>query len=572
MKLPVRWLVAALTAAHSAAAPAPRLAFESALTKIFADEPAPAGSASWLVSMARGERESFQLLIEAGARELHDVTVESMPPRAGGPEVELNLVGYVRTAADDRRPWAKREGVGRIGWWPDPLLPNRPFNVASGQTQPVWITVYAPPHTPAGVYHGKLQVDPHSGRKREMAYQVQVFDVDLPAEQQMRNAAFMPTGNLLAHYQPEGGIMGAEFLALYKKWVRKAFSQHLGPTFDMLMGWNQGAIRTDTTAGPLGPTRSMLLSGTGTHQVWPLLGSAGHYDFHVIDQLLDIGGEYGMRQFSIAMFDRDETWEQHSETMKSRMKEALRAYAAHLRGRGVLHEAYVYNSDEPPEKHWNTIRNNYSFVKSIVPDLKVWLCLNQPKAVQALKGSTDIWDVYIAQFDRSGVDARRREGEQVIWAVCVWPDDHPNLFIEYPGVDARAIGWLTYRYGISGFEYWGLNQWGENTGRRDWANFDRGTTRTTWRRTKWPWGDGWLLYPGERGEPLSSVRFDNLRDGFEDAELLLLLSLRGGKAEADGIADPVAQSIKGYTRDPREFEKAHRALLEALAARGRKQK
>jgi len=41
-----------------------------------------------------------------------------------------------------------------------------------------------------------------------------------------------------------------------------------------------------------------------------------------------------------------------------------------------------------------------------------------------------------------------------------WPHEHPNLFLEYPAVDARIIGWLTYRYGISGFEYWGLNRWG----------------------------------------------------------------------------------------------------------------
>ncbi len=128
----------------------------------------------------------------------------------------------------------------------------------------------------------------------------------------------------------------------------------------------------------------------------------------------------------------------------------------------------------------------------------------------------------------------------------------------------------TYRYRISGFEYWGLNQWGENTGRRDWANFTRDDTRTTWQRTKWPWGDGWLMYPGDRGEPLSSVRFENLRDGFEDAELLLLLESLGGKAEADRIAGSVAGSLTGYAQDPQALKGARLALLEALVARGKK--
>ena len=553
-----------------AATRGPKIAFQSALAKVFQDEAPPPGKPTWRLSMARGERESVQLLITAGGSDLNSVTVKDAGGRRDEFTVELSLVAYVKTAIGDRRPWAKSEGVGKVGWWPDPLLPNRPFDVAAGETQPVWVTVFARPGAPAGVHEAKLRVDLGRSGKREMAYQVRVFDVDLPAEQKLRNAAFMPPGNLSAHYKPAGGIAGPEFLALYKKWVRKAFSQHLGPTFDMLMGWNQGALRTNTTAGPLGPTAEMLLGRKDSHLSWPVLGGPGHYDFRVVDELLDIGREYGLRQFAIAMFDREETWEQHSEKMKADMASLLRAYSAHLRSKGMLDAAYVYNSDEPPEKHWDTIRNNYSFVKSVVPELKVWLCLNQPKAVRGLQGSTDIWDVYIRQFERSGVEQRRRAGEQVIWAVCVWPHEHPNLFIEYPAVDARIIGWLTYRYGISGFEYWGLNQWGENTGQRDWANFERGGTRTTWQRTKWPWGDGWLMYPGERGEPLSSVRFDNVRDGFEDAELLLLLASRGDRAAADRIARSVAGSITGYARDPREFEKARLALLEALAARGKK--
>jgi hypothetical protein len=244
------------------------------------------------------------------------------------------------------------------------------------------------------------------------------------------------------------------------------------------------------------------------------------------DELATLGRAYGMRQFSIAIFNREESWEQHTEAMKAAMADYLKAYASHLRGLGLLEDAYVYNVDEPPEEKWDTVRNNYRFVKSVEPDLKTWLCLNQPKAVRDLQGYTDILDVYIRQYKSSEVAPHLQPGKQLIWAVCVWPHEHPNLFIEYPGEDARAIGWLTYRYGISGFEYWGLNQWGRNTGRRDWANFRSGGTRTSWQATKIPWGDRWLFCPGDLGEPLSTVRFENLRDGFEDAEILTLLADR----------------------------------------------
>ena len=219
---------------------------------------------------------------------------------------------------------------------------------------------------------------------------------------------------------------------------------------------------------------------------------------------------------------------------------------------------------------WETVKKNFEFIKGVDPSLKVWLCLNEIKAVQALAGYTDIWDVYVQQYERSGIEEKRKAGEPVIWAVCVYPHDHPNLFIEYPAMDARVLGWLSYIYRVSGFEYWGLNQWGNNAGRKDWAPFRKGLTRTGWRRTTWPLGDGWLMYPGPDGEPLSSIRFENLRDGFEDAELLKLLEARGMESEARTIARRVARTTQDFTSDPEVVESAHEALLRTLTAKNSK--
>ena len=80
----------------------------------------------------------------------------------------------------------------------------------------------------------------------------------------------------------------------------------------------------------------------------------------------------------------------------------------------------------------------------------------------------------------------------------------------------------------------------------------------------WPYGDGWLTYPGPNGEPLSSVRFDNLRDGFEDAELLQLLKERGREAQARALAARMARTTKDYSRNPADADAAHRSLLEEL--------
>lgn len=549
----------------------PKLRFQSPTVKVFLDEPSPGTRDTWEVRMTRGEYESFQLLVTSQGQPLRDVTVEASPPtltsgakNGGGIQVEVHLVGYVETRPDDSRPWGAAQ---KIGWWPDPLLPNRSFDVAAGETQPVWITLFAPLGTPAGIYTGKLSVRTGGGQVALGAYRVEVFDVNLPKKQRLANAAFMPAGNLNAHYQVPGGMEGTEFLQLYKRWASFAFQYHLGPAFDMLMGWNQTELRKPLEAGSLGPTSDMLTQGLGleSHVTWPVRQGKEGYDFRTAQELIDLGLGYGLHRFGIAIFDHRERWEKQDEKTRSAMADLLRAYLAMLRKRGLEKAAFVYNADEPGPEMWETVKKNFEFVRSVDPHLKVWLCLNEVKGVTALAGYTDIWDVYIRQYEQSGVEQRRRAGDPVVWGVCVWPHEHPNLFIEYPAMDARIIGWLTYVYGVSGFEYWGLNQWGINTGRKDWAPFEKGTTRTQWQRTRWPLGDGWLLYPGPHGEPLSSIRFENLRDGFEDAELLLMLDAQGKGPEARRIANRVARTPEDFTSDPLAMESAREALLKGLS-------
>ncbi len=549
------------------------VSFQSPTVKVFLDESGQRGLSSYQIRMARGEYESFQMLVTAQGEDLHDVSVMAAPLAIAGVvseepaiQVELSLVGYIKSLPDDRRPWGK---AVKIGWWPDPLLPSRPFDVKSGETQPVWVTLFAPPGTPPGTYIGRLSVKTSQHHIPEHKYQVQLFDVELPKKQTFRNAAFMPAGNLNTHYHVPGGLESLEFLQMYKRWADFAFRRHLGPAFDMLMGWNQTKMRGPLEAGSLGPTPEMISQGNhmegGSCVTWPVRQTPMGYDFTKVRELIRLGNEYGLQQFCIAIFDRDQKWEKQNPQLRSAMAELLRAYTAWLREQDLAQAAFVYNADEPGPEMWDTVKKNFGFIKQIDPSLKVWLCLNEIKGVQALAGFTDIWDVYVQQYEKSGIEARRKNGEQVIWAVCVYPHEHPNLFIEYPAMDARLLGWLSYIYRVSGFEYWGLNQWGTNAGRRDWAPFRKGLTRTDWLRTKWPLGDGWLMYPGPDGEPLSSIRFENLRDGFEDAELLRLLEDRGMESEARSIARQVARTTQDCASDPKTVESARDALFQALA-------
>ena len=274
------------------------------------------------------------------------VSVETEVPEGTPFTVELHLVGFVETVANDRRPWAKEEGVGYVGWWPDPLLPNRPFQVAAGETQPVWVNVVTPRGAAPGTYPFRLKV--RAGSKHWNAEcKVVIWPAEVPRKQYYRNAAFLPPGNLSAYYRPEGGITGDTFFALYKRWVRKAFSQHLGPTFDMMMGWNGIAVRTPETSGPLGPTAEMISNPASGALVWPVLGTTGNYDFRRVDELepsaanMACGNTPSPSSIGSALIARCLSWSVPDGRLLGHTR-------ATLREQGRLHEAYVYNVDEPP--------------------------------------------------------------------------------------------------------------------------------------------------------------------------------------------------------------------------------
>jgi hypothetical protein len=153
------------------------------------------------------------------------------------------------------------------------------------------------------------------------------------------------------------------------------------------------------------------------------------------------------------------------------------------------------------------------------------------------------------------IRAGQKAGEECWWYVCCSPTKpFANVFIDYPGIDQRLLGWMTYRYGIQGFLYWGVDWWMWNSPplsqyvRDDYARW--GTT--------YPGGDGSLLYPAGEGElPLPSLRLALLRDGFEDYDLfteVCALAARGGRGAARArqllsLDAPILRSLTDYTQD-----------------------
>jgi len=188
---------------------------------------------------------------------------------------------------------------------------------------------------------------------------------------------------------------------------------------------------------------------------------------------------------------------------------------------------------------------------------------------------------YLADYDF--YRARQAAGDQVWWYVCGAPEPPlPNFLSPQPALDHRILFWLAWKNRIDGFFYWGLNHWTRH--RRVKENVEPDPAKRWPNRPWFPvgWGDGYLIYPGPDGRPLSSIRLEAIRDGLEDYEYLYLLrqrvealkahateAQRAWITEAEALLrlDEIAGDVFHYTRSPRQLLRYRERLARLLEAR-----
>ena len=198
----------------------------------------------------------------------------------------------------------------------------------------------------------------------------------------------------------------------------------------------------------------------------------------------------------------------------------------HLKKRGVLAQSYLYNIDEPWGEAVEHAKNIYRLVKERYGyDINVMQNTNQnnDKILGKFLNHFDAIDINLGLYNITELQRYRDKYpglfQDVWWNLNLWPRSRPNLFLEYPLIDARIIGPMSFRFNIQGFEYWELVAIGKiknyrpvraNDFQLDWV-VDHHSL------------DGLLLYPNENYDFYSSMRFESFRDGMKDLELLYLL-------------------------------------------------
>ena len=101
---------------------------------------------------------------------------------------------------------------------------------------------------------------------------------------------------------------------------------------------------------------------------------------------------------------------------------------------------------------------------------------------------------------------------------CVQVRGVSNKFFSMPSQRNRILGFQMYKFDVKGFLHWGYNFWFKqySVGPVDpFVETDAGGS--------FPSGDSYVVYPGEDGKPLQSLRLKVFYDAFQDMRALQLL-------------------------------------------------
>lgn len=269
------------------------------------------------------------------------------------------------------------------------------------------------------------------------------------------------------------------------------------------------------------------------------------------------------------------------------MMRQLEPAVSKLEAAGLMDRAYVYGFDERPVSYGRAIYQVFGAVKAKFPKLRTVAVLRWDPGKYAgleLSKVLDIWVNLYSLWDEERARAWSAIGGQhEAWAYhCISPRPYPhtkpvkflNTFIEDDSIDARLLSWWSLRYGAQGWLYYLVDGWQPSSSSTPTIPLkppahqplrvrpnsslltdfsprrfnSKANPHPTQGGVAFSNGDGILIWPGEHG-PMSSIRFENYRDGLEDHALLSRLSAVQGKKLVDQALSFGPEPLSG-TRGP----------------------
>lgn len=525
----------------------------------FSAEPAK----TLMLSLARNEKESVQLVLASRGRDLSDVRlrVPDLVSRSGvvlaSSNVVCSVTGYSEMCvAPDYSYWTTVKSSSNtlcrvssrpiLGWYPEALLDFlESVDIRNGDVQSFWLRVRCPNGQPAGVYRGSVSVSwkDASGKRysRNIPLGVRVYDFTLPLTPPVpMNISFKPTTR--SESVSEDGIAG------------NYYENERRISRDPENSANLARKKTREWAQFLADNLITI------DYLYPSVGPRWQ-------ELVELKKQGRLDRFNLLY------WNQNSNVAEGSafLAEASRRYQK-AKELGLLENAVFYGMDEIRPKHFEKARGVIDAFKRLFPEVPlVTTAVDSSYGCSSPLAKINEFIPVTVSYKPEQAEKARSQGRRVGWYICAGSDEiRPEFFFAHDIIESRHLmGATAVKYRPDSFLYYEIALW----------DSDRPITSgpfTEWSPESYYFtsGDGNLTACGPGGKPLSTVRLENFRDGLEDYHYAKILEKRladkpdapwAGKARMLlAVPDEVVTSLVAFTVEPDVYQRWRDALAKTI--------
>jgi hypothetical protein len=387
---------------------------------------------------------------------------------------------------------------------PDVLDTLQSFSITPRTSRPVWITIDVPENVGAGKYTASVRIKAVKHSDKTFQININVLDQTLPqpAEWQFYLDLWQNPFSVARYHNVE-------------LWSDKHF-EIMKPLMKMLAYAGQKTITATINKRPWGgqtedPYESMV--------EWKKLENGGwDYNYTIFDNwvqfMMDLGIKKQINCYSLVPWGNEFYYfdEKIGQEVKLKAEPGSTEYAelltpfltdfrSHLEQKGWNKITRLAMDERAPDE----MKAMLKLVGDIAPEFGISLADNHKSYKLYPNQLKDLSVAFGATIDEPDLAYRKTNNMISTYYLCC-TNDFPNTYTFSPPAEGIYIAWYAMAANFDGFLRWSYNNWVAD------PLIDS-------RFRTWPAGDCAIVYPDAR----SSVRFEMLRDGIEDAEKIRIL-------------------------------------------------
>ncbi|WOD42649.1 DUF4091 domain-containing protein [Hwangdonia lutea] len=486
---------------------------------------------TWSGTAWKGERLSAQLVLWSNDS-VHHVFTEISDFKSDSGDVlpsnmaQISFVKYVITDEFAEGCGYRKPEDFDASLAADVLEPITSYSIKAQETRPIWITMDVPADAKSGTYKSVfiLQIDGQESKKFE--FTLNVIDKTLPKANDWKfHLDLWQNPFALARYHN------------VELWSQ-AHWDLLKPLMKRLADAGQKVITVSLNKRPWGGQtfdqfEAMIDWNKKTDGTW-------EYDFTIFDKwvqfMMDLGVKKQISCYSMVPWGNEFYYFDEAENKEVKIKAEpgtkayediwvpfLKVFKTHIEAKGWNTITRIAMDERGPKE----MKAMLKLLNEHAPEFGVSFADNHKSYKLYPNELKDMSVAFGHPVDAEDLVKRRAKNHISTHYVCC-SDAFPNTFTFSPPAEGVFIGWYTMAADFDGFLRWAYNSWVENP-------LQDSRFRT------WPAGDTYIVYPDNR----SSIRFETLRDGIEDAEKIRILredlQAKGMLDELDHLNNVVAQ-------------------------------